>query len=134
MKRYFLFLILILFCFGCKEVSSPAAPILPGSAADVILDGNMLRYNNQYGFPQFTGYLKNIGTDPAYNPVIEIKCYSDAAKASIIDVAVGVPANTYSLQPNQRAWFAAVAYRLTSHSQIQAFDYNIWWSNRKKYN
>ena len=132
MKKYFVFLALVLalvflFC-GCKEISSLVAP--PTPKANMVLDGEMQRTMTTYKCPQFTGYVKNIGNAIGYNVMIAITCYSDTSKTTIIDTANGFPANLGDIGPGQRAYFEAVAFSLSSHSQIKAYDYKITWLDR----
>jgi hypothetical protein len=75
-----------------------------------------------YDRPQFEGYVKNTGNNTGYNCIVEIKCYSDPNKITIIDTANGFPSDLGDINPGQRAYFDAVAFNCTSHNQIKSYD------------
>lgn len=92
------------------------------SGAKFIFDGNISRTMTSYGRPQFEGFLKNVGTKTGWNIMITFIAFSDAAKTTIIDTALGFPASLADIAPGQRAYFDAVFFDLTSHTQIVAWD------------
>ena len=98
--------------------------------AEMILDGPLQPTYTSYGTPRFEGYVKNIGTGTGYNCGIEITCYSDTAKTTIIDTANGFPANLGNINPGQRAYFEAIAFNVNCHCDIKATDYSITWLDR----
>jgi len=100
-------------------------------AAFMIIDGNIKRTYTSYGCPRFEGYVKNVGNATGWNCGVDITCYSDAQKTTIIDVAYGFPANLGDIRPGQRAYFEAVAFDCKSHDQIKAIDVKITWLNRE---
>jgi hypothetical protein len=112
---------------ACKSPSTPE-PVVP--AAIIVIDGDITKTMTSYGCPEFDGYVKNIGNNTAYNCEVEIKCYSDANKITIIDTAFGFPSDLGDIAPNQRAIFSAVAFDCTSWDQIQSYDVKITWLDR----
>jgi len=91
------------------------------------LDGSLKETYTSYGCPQFEGYVKNVGNATGYNVMVEITCYSDSNKTTIIDVAKGFPADLGNIAPGQRAYFEAIAFDCDSHSEIKAIDIEITW-------
>jgi len=83
-----------------------------------------------YGCPQFEGYVKNIGNNTGYNCMVEIACFSDTAKTTIIDTAKGFPADLGDIAPGIRAYFEAVAFDCKSHNQIKGTTVKITWLDR----
>jgi len=134
MKKYFLFLILILLFYGCKDLILPTASELLISKANMVLDGDIQWRYTYFGCPQATGYIKNIGNNTGHNVMIIIICYFDVSKTWIIDIAKGQAVNLAinfgDVIPGQRAFFEATAYNLFSISQIKAYEYKITWLNR----
>lgn len=92
-----------------------------------VLDGNLKKTYTSYGSPRFEGYVKNVGNATGYNVMVEITCYSDENKTTIIDVAKGFPANLGNIKPGKRAYFEAIAFDCDSHSEIKAIDIEITW-------
>jgi hypothetical protein len=131
MKKGFLVLGILLIIFlaeSCNE--TPETPSPPAKKANIVLDGDLQRTMTSYGCPQFEGYAKNTGNNTAYNCMVEIKCYSDTTKITIIDTASGFPSDLGDINPGQRAYFNAVAFKCNSHSQIVAYDVKITWLDR----
>jgi hypothetical protein len=62
--------------------------------------------------------------------MVEISCYSDTAKTTIIDTAKGFPADLGDIPPNVRAYFYAIAFNLSSWEQIKAETCKITWLDR----
>lgn len=114
--------LLCLFLFQCKEAAE--------EVAQIVLDGTLQRTYTDYGSPQFEGYVKNIGTGTGYNCGVEIACYSDTGKTTIIDTAKGFPADLGDIPPGVRAYFNAVAFDCNSHDDIKAYDVKIDWLDR----
>ena len=98
--------------------------------AELVLDGNWQRTYTSYGSPRFEGYVKNIGNGTAYNASIDITCYSDTAKTTIIDTATGFPADLGDIPQNVKAYFEAVCFTANTHEDIKATDYTIDWLTR----
>lgn len=91
------------------------------------LDGNLKRTYTSYHSPRFEGYVKNVGNATGYNVMVEITCYSDQNKTTIIDSASGFPGNLGNIKPGQRAYFEAIAFDCDSHNEIKAIDVEITW-------
>lgn len=91
------------------------------------LDGELKRTYTSYGSPRFEGYVKNVGNATGYNVGVEITCYSDEDKTTIIDTANGFPANLGNIGVGKRAYFEAIAFDCDSHNQIKAIDIEITW-------
>jgi len=91
------------------------------------LDGSLKKTYTSYRTPRFEGYVKNVGNATGYNVMVEITCYSDESKTTIIDVAKGFPADLGNIAPGQRAYFEAIAFDCDSHSEIKAIDIEITW-------
>lgn len=94
------------------------------------LDGKLEKTYTSYGSPRFEGYVKNVGNAVGYNVGVEITCYSDKEKTTIIDTANGFPASLGNIGPGKRAYFEAVAFDCDSHSEIKAIDITIDWLTR----
>lgn len=124
-KQIFL---LAMICLAFLSFSSCDA--LAEKVAMLILDGGWTTSLTSYGSPQFVGYVKNTGNGTAYNASIEITCYSDTAKTTIIDTATGFPANLGDIPPGARAYFEAISFNTNSHEDIKATDYTIDWLDR----
>lgn len=121
----FLFLIA---CGGEDSLESPFSPKLKKAA--IVLDGSLSRTYTTYGTPQFVGYVKNVGDATGYNCMVDITCYSDANKTTIIDNAKGFPADLGDITVGQRARFEAIAFKCSSHSQILSYSVKITWLDR----
>lgn len=131
MKAKILVLVLIcLFLVYCGESLGPDEPESAARKAKIVLDGTLQRTYTNYDRPQFEGYVKNTGNGTGYNCMVEITCYSDPNKTTIIDNAHGFPADLGDIAPGQRAYFNAVAFECTSHSQIQSYSVKITWLDR----
>ena len=122
-KRIFwtLFLCVVLIQFSCKKEAKVAI---------LVVDGDFTRIMASYGCPQYLGMVKNIGNNTAYNVMIDIQCFADSGKKTLIDTAIGFPGNLGDIAPGTRASFEAVAFNLSSWSQIQGEDYKITWLER----
>jgi len=125
--KYLILLMLCLFLFSC-ESSTTSPP--PEPAANMVLDGDFVKSMTSYDCPQFSGYVKNIGTATGYNCMIEIHAFSDSNKITIIDTAKGFPADLGDIAVGQRAYFEAVFFNLTSLGQIVSDAYKITWLDR----
>jgi hypothetical protein len=123
-------LVMLLFSISCNSPTAPSAPYVPPKKANIVLDGNLIKTMTDYGCPQFEGYVKNIGDNTGYNCMVEIACFSDANKTTIIDTAVGFPADLGDIAPGIRAYFEAVAFDCTSHDQIKGTTVKITWLDR----
>jgi hypothetical protein len=126
-------LFLTVFLLSSCDNGTPTAPYIPPpplKKANIVLDGDLSRTMTSYGCPQFEGYVKNTGNNTAYNCMVEIKCYSDTNKVTIIDTANGFPSDLGDINPVQRAYFDAVAFKCTSHNQIKSYDVKITWLDR----
>jgi len=97
--------------------------------AVIILDGNPKKSMTSYNCPQFTGYVKNVGTVTGYNCGIDFRAYSDPNRTTIIDTASGFPADLGEIGPGQRAYYEAVFFNLTAWNQVKSWDYKITWLN-----
>lgn len=131
------FLILLSILISCKGPTTPETPkapevpYVPPKKADIVLDGDLIKTMKFYiglSYPQFEGYVKNIGNNAAYNCRVEIKCYSDIDKITILDTAYGYTSS--DINPGQRTSFAAIAYKCISHEQIKSYDVKITWLDR----
>ncbi|MCJ7563803.1 MAG: hypothetical protein MUP52_04350 [Candidatus Aminicenantes bacterium] len=123
-------LVILLFSSSCNSPTSPSIPYVPPPKANIVLDGGLTKTMTDYGCPQFEGYVKNIGNNTGYNCMVEIACFSDANKTTIIDTAVGFPADLGDIAPGIRAYFEAVAFDCTSHDQIKGTTVKITWLDR----
>lgn len=86
-----------LVCLFLIACNSPFAPEI--KTANIVLDGTLQRTYTSYGSPQFEGYVKNIGNGTGYNCMVEIQCFSDPNKTTIIDTAKGFPADLGNIDP-----------------------------------
>lgn len=111
------------------SVTDTCYAFLP-TGSKLIFDGNISKTMTSYGCPQFEGFLKNVGTKTAWNIMITFIAFSDTAKTTIIDTALGFPANLGDIAPGQRAYFDAVFFDLTSHTQIVAWDSELSYLER----
>ena len=132
MRNKILFLGLIcLFLIACEKDKPFESPFSPQvKVAYIALDGMLSRTYTSYDTPQFEGYVKNTGTGTGYNCMVDITCYSDPNKTTIIDNAHGFPADLGDIAPGQRAYFDAIAFDCTSHSQIQSYSVKITWLDK----
>ncbi len=122
MKIYFKTLVVCIIIF---MISVAGCETGDDGEAELILDGDLLETYSSDGFPQFEGYVKNVGDKAAYEVEVEITCYSDADKTNVIDTAKGYPANSGNIEPGQRVFFDAVCFNLQSHDQIRTYKYEI---------
>lgn len=120
--------IVILECALCLLFSS--CDWFAAKVAELVLDGNWQRTYTSYRSPQFEGYVKNIGNRTAHNASIDITCYSDVGKTTIIATVTGYPADLGDIPPDARAYFDAVCFTVSSHDDIKATDYTIDWLDR----
>ena len=120
----------ILFSISCNSPTTPGIPYVPPKLANIVLDGELTKTMTDYGCPQFEGYVKNIGNNTGYNCMVEIACFSDTAKTTIIDTAKGFPADLGDIAPGIRAYFEAVAFDCKSHNQIKGTTVKITWLDR----
>lgn len=114
--------------------NSPASPDIEEPVAkpeaNIVLDGELnggYLGNNLWGF---IGYVKNTGNGTGYNCMVDISCYSDASKTTIIDNAHGFPADLGDIAPGIRAYFEAIAFNATSMADITYTSVKITWLNR----
>jgi hypothetical protein len=70
--------------------------------------------------PTFTGFVKNVGDNIAWNAAITIYCYGDAAQTIIIDTAWDYLADGNDIRPGEKVSFEAICFDLESHSQIKS--------------
>jgi len=122
--------LVFLFLVACGEEDSLESPFSSTKRAAIVLDGSLSRTYTSYGTPQFTGYVKNTGTGTGYNCMVDIACYSDTNKVTIIDNAHGFPADLGDIGVGQRARFEAVAFECSSHSQILSYSVDITWLDK----
>jgi len=121
-----------LFLVACESPFAPEAEIPEPEKpkANIVLDGEL---NGGYGWGGllgFSGYVKNIGNGTGYNCMVEIQCFSDASKTTIIDTAKGFPADLGDIAPGQRAYFEAIAFNATCMADITYTSVKITWLNR----
>ncbi len=125
-----------LVCFFIfTHCNSPASPdieeaIKPIPKANIVLDGELIRGYGNYGLLGFNGYVKNIGNGTGYNCMVDISCYSDASKTTIIDNAHGFPADLGDIAPEIRAYFEAIAFEADSMADITYTSVKITWLDR----
>ena len=117
-----------LVCLFLIACNSPFAPEI--KTANIELDGTLQRTYTSYGSPQFEGYVKNRGNGTGYNCMVEIQCFSDPNKTTIIDTAKGFPADLGNIDPGQRAYFEAIAFDCNSHEEIKSYSVDITWLDR----
>ena len=129
-KILILGLVCLLFFPYCNSPESPDVKEVIKPKANIVLDGSLLRTYTYYGSPQFEGYVKNIGNGTGYNCMVEIQCFSDPNKITIIDTANGFPADLGDINPGQRGYFDAVAFDCNSHNDIQSYSVKITWLDR----
>jgi len=127
--------LICLFFISCQETPTTPdipeyTPPAPTISADLRLVGVLRRTYTSYGTPRFEGYVRNFGNGTGYNCMVEITCYSDENKKTIIDTANGFPANLGNIKPTQKAYFEAIAFDCESHDQIKSYDVEITWLNR----
>jgi hypothetical protein len=131
MKRLFFLLLIMAVAAACSTPTNPDEPKAPVvKKANLVLDGDLTKSMTSYGCPRFDGYVKNIGNNTGYNCMVEIQCFFDSAKTTIIDTALGFPANLGDIPAGVRAAFDAVAFKCTSHDQIKATTVKITWLDR----
>ena len=70
--------------------------------------------------PTFTGFVKNVGDNIAWNAGITIYCYGDNAQTILIDTAWDYLADGNDIRPGEKVSFEAICFDLTSHSQIKS--------------
>jgi len=95
-------------------------------AAELVVVGQI---NERYlwGCPTFKGWVKNVGTNIAWNADITIICYGDEAQTTIIDTAWDYLADGADIRPGQKVSFEAVCWDLNSHDQIKSTSLEIDW-------
>ncbi|MCX6565582.1 MAG: hypothetical protein NTW38_04040 [Candidatus Aminicenantes bacterium] len=113
----------------CLIIASCKSPF-SSAAANLVLDGNLVGVMTSDGRPEFDGAVINTGNNTAYYCKVVLTCYSDEAKTTLIDTAIGYPANLGDIPAGTRAVFQAVAFNCTSHEQIKAMTVNISWLDR----
>ena len=122
-----------LFIFAyCESPVSPEPPEIKPKAY-IVLDGALNGgYTTFLGQPALgvNGYVKNTGNGTGYDCVVEIKCFSDSSKTTIIDTAYGFPANLGNIDPGQRAFFEAIAFEAESMQDITYTSVDITWKDR----
>ena len=124
-KRIF---VLGVICILCLSFSS--CDWLAAKVAELVLDGAWQETYTSYNAPRFEGYVKSTGNGTAYNAKIDITCYSDTGKTTIIEVASGFPADLGDIPPDTRAYFEAVCFTANSHNDIKATDHAITWLDK----
>lgn len=65
------------------------------------------------GWPTFTGFVKNVGNNIAWNAAITIYCYGDNAQTVLIDTAWDYLANGNDIRPGEKVSFEAICFDLT---------------------
>jgi len=127
-KRFTVILILLALFASCGQ--NPLAPDVVVRVAKIVLAETMVRTYTSYNCPVFTGYVKNTGDTTGYNIKVSITCFSDSLKTTIIDVALGFPANLGDVAPGQRAYFEAVVFDCDSWDEIKGWTVKIEWLDR----
>ncbi|MBA7695582.1 hypothetical protein ES703_104212 [subsurface metagenome] len=77
--------------------------------------------------------MKNVGRGTGYDCMVEIQCFSDIYKTTIIDTAYGFPATFLILGdivPGQRVRFEAIAYNANSMDDLMYTSEEITWKDR----
>jgi len=123
-------LICLLFFPYCKSPESIDIEEIIKPKANIVLDGELnggYFGNSMWGF---SGYVKNTGDGTGYNCMVDITCYSDENKTTIIDNAHGFPADLGDIKPGQRAYFEAIAFKAKSMDDIRYTSVKITWLNR----
>jgi len=117
----FLLIVLISFglvgCFGSDSNSTSQKAIIEITSLNTGLES--------YGDPYYEGTVTNKGDETAYNVSITFKIYNSANKSTIIDTAVAYPADLQDIDPGESATFKAIAFDLSSTSQLQYYDTSI---------
>jgi len=113
----------------CKSPESPDIEEIIKPEANIILDGELNGgyFGSSLGF---SGYVKNTGNGTGYNCMVNITCYPDESKTTIIDNAHGFPADLGDIKPGQRAYFEAIAFKAKSMEDIRYTSVKITWLNR----
>ena len=127
--------LVFIFLLACESPFEPEieTPEPEKPKANIVLDGKLNggygTFGAYYGLG-FTGYVKNTGNGTGYNCMVDITCYSDASKTTIIDNAHGFPADLGDIGPGIRAYFEAIAFNATSMADITYTSVKITWLNR----
>ena len=77
--------------------------------------------------PTFTGFVKNVGNNTAWNAAITIYCYGDNAQTRLIDTAWDYLADGNDIRPGEKVSFEAICFDLASHSQIKSKRIELDW-------
>jgi len=132
-KILILGLICLLFFPYCKSPASVDIEEIIEPKANIVLDGELNggygTFGGYYGLG-FNGYVKNIGDGTGYNCMVEIQCFSDSNKITIIDTAFGFPADLGDIKPGQRAYFEAISFKAKTMGDITYTSVKITWLNR----
>lgn len=129
--KLFVLVLFFLILVACeKGIESPYSP---DRKAYMVLDGAL---NGGYLGDDLWGfnfYIKNVGRGTGYDCKVEIQCFSDANKTTIIDTAHGVPVTFLILGdivPGQRVRFEAVAFNADSIADLTYTSVEITWKDR----
>lgn len=123
--------LVLLFFSYCESPESPDIKEIIKPKANIVLDGILNGgISVYYGWGVFNGYVKNIGKGTGYNCMVDITCYSDETKTTIIDNAHGFPADLGDIGPGIRAYFEAIAFNATSMEDITHTSVKITWLDR----
>ena len=77
--------------------------------------------------PTFTGFVKNVGNNIAWNAAITIYCYGDNAQTLLIDTAWDYLADGNDIRPGEKVSFEAICFDLDFHSQIKSKRIELDW-------
>ncbi|NQT79218.1 MAG: hypothetical protein HQ555_02345 [Candidatus Aminicenantes bacterium] len=124
--------LICLFIFSfCKSPADPEIEEIIKPKANIVLDGELNGgYHVSSNLWGFTGYVKNNGNGTGYNCMVEIQCFSDSNKTTIIDTAFGFPADLGDIGPGIRAYFEAIAFNAKSMQDITFTSVKITWLDR----
>jgi len=88
--------------------------------AELKVVGTISKKMKSYGSPYFTGFVKNVGDNIAWNAGITIYCYGDNAQTRLIDTAWDYLADGNDIRPGEKVSFEAICFDLDSHLQIKS--------------
>ena len=120
LKKYAALSIIIILCAAC-----PKADIIP--KADIRLDSDLDKIQDERGWPGFAGYVKNVGRGNARGCDVKIKLYSDTTKSTLIGYYGTRPA--FPLASNERYRFEIICSQISSHEDIKSYKGEIHWIN-----
>jgi len=129
-KSFVLGLIFLALIACEKGIKNPYSPDLK---AYMVLDGELNRGylgNDSWGF---NFHVKNVGRGTGYDCMVEIQCFSDVYKTTLIDTAYGFPASFLILGdivPGQRVRFEVISYNANSMDDLTYTSIEITWKDR----